>query len=134
MIRRQPVSTRTDTRFPSTTLFRSDKPTERSTAFSVLQGLVGGVGTVLQQLLGFMRLVQRCFYRIAQLRCLRFGLPWRWRRDAGTVTVTAADGKQLGRASCRGSVCHYVLIPGVAVISKATLYCCFSVHLLFTPS
>src|SRR3546814_14384373 len=110
MIRRPPRSTRTDTLFPYTTLFRSDHAACRFLAEKITQGL------------------QRMWFALASLhpRVLKSkafqcsGVPGR-----ATVIVVRhgvsipGDAErrcsiEIGRASCWDRVCQYVLISVVA--------------------
>src|SRR3546814_12692077 len=106
MIRRPPRSTRTDTLFPYTTLFRSD-PSSPGGGFDFANLMIGGID------------------RIELLRGAN-SLPWGSQAIGGVVSVTTtrppADGgdrttgrfgaevcapaTENGRASCRGRVCQ----------------------------
>src|SRR3546814_12173756 len=126
MIRRPPRSTRTDTRLPYTTLFRS---------FRVARILVGGIfepGLHLARQLDRHRLA-KAILRLA--RCdanpafrnrifLDVGALLALEADADTALqhlhvemVRARIGK-IGRDSCRERVCQYVSIYVVAVSFK----------------
>src|SRR3546814_16450221 len=109
MIRRPPRSTRTDTLFPYTTLFRSDEALGRSIADwlpPLLQNIrrldsisPERLTRVLQDMLGWEG--GRALERMA---------PARLATPAGSSHEidSAADGGQIGRASCRERVCQYV--------------------------
>src|SRR3546814_12571375 len=104
MIRRPPRSTRTDTLFPYTTLFRSYQPhTEKSTLFDLGRragrARHGGSKSAIGYLSGApppAQSTEQVDLRVGDAgvgegeRCLRLG--------AG----------QIGRASCRERVCQYV--------------------------
>src|SRR3546814_15503589 len=120
MIRRPPRSTRTDTLFPSTTLFRSSRPEAggRTHPGRQIRGIAGEKG-----------------------RCGMAGAPARQRLYPGGA-LTAPDARihtgqriarlsqgrcdlrevrsrlQIGRESCRERVCQYVEISEVAVALK----------------
>src|SRR3546814_20155854 len=110
MIRRPPRSTRTDTLFPYTTLFRSDvlgqvgDPVQVAAALlrQALAGVVdhhaahgrGGIGEEVRAIVEL---------GLAPADQLQVGL------------VDQRGGIQIGRASCRGGVCQYVTISVVAV-------------------
>src|SRR3546814_14965308 len=98
MIRRPPRTTRTDTLFPYTTLFRSPVPQLRA----------HGKG---QHILGIALSGAR---EIDMDRLDAAGLqPRRQRRTAALQIMLAAladadEQQQIGRASCRERVCQYV--------------------------
>src|SRR3546814_20146970 len=112
MIRRPPKSTRTDTLFPYTTLFRSvDLPTGESWRESVAYAS-GTRGVAVETPLGLMGL-SICYD-------LRFPDLYRALSNAGATilsipaafTVPTAEAhwhvllRELGRASCRERVCN----------------------------
>src|SRR3546814_18329775 len=118
MIRRPPRSTRTDTLFPYTTLFRSDREqqqpplraagvmaAERVQARRRLRGWVRGEGI-------------EPGFEPAQHR----GGLGRERAAAARrpviVPAPAAEHREIGRASCRDRVCQYVSLSVVAVSLK----------------
>src|SRR3546814_21003741 len=117
MIRRPPRSTRTDTLFPFTTLFRSDQRGSSVSQYFALEGLrvdtqgltseaTGTLNTVVgRQVVGS---VKRTFrfewtYTGVELRLIGFGavVP---NKPSGEVTLSAPA--QIGRAACRGRVCQ----------------------------
>src|SRR3546814_19640017 len=103
MIRRPPRSTRTDTLFPYTTLFRSQPcrllPLSRSPAR------------------------RRDNHMQSRSFPTRFPLPvFRLARHQKRKGAVAAPAGQIGRASCRERVCQYVWISVVGVyINKKTI-------------
>src|SRR3546814_17210930 len=107
MIRRPPRSTRTDTLFPYTTLFRSD-------AALVGPGVVQGPQGLLE-LLGEERLhgIPPRLQSIAVVQAHRIGIDL---EDLDTAVckrvvdpaVVDAGFAEIGRASCRERVCQYV--------------------------
>src|SRR3546814_14439309 len=124
MIRRPPRSTRTDTRFPYTTLFRSGlaravpSPSvmpERSVAFApALQGCESSVWA--DDLPRPSRMLARP-EPIDVLALLPDDAPrmFVWRRKRYRVPPGAGPERQTGRASCRDRVGQSVWIPVVAV-------------------
>src|SRR3546814_20479965 len=108
MIPRPPISTRTDTLFPYTTLFRSRKCGSKSTDFE------------------FRRLIKTIVDQDdAHGHFPDYALSFDNTRDQ--VTFTPRAGKALpqetlfpkiGRAACRDRVCQYVKIQVVAVSLK----------------
>src|SRR3546814_20141336 len=115
MIRRPPRSTRTDTPFPDTTLFRSAETRGRGTDARIAVGSAGGGGFLLPR--GVVRLERAGGDRVEGrgggaargMGGVR-GARSRWLADRG-----GARAGQIGRASGRGRVCQYVSISGVAV-------------------
>src|SRR3546814_11540085 len=117
MIRRPPRSTRTDTLFPYTTLFRSCRP-------CCGHRLVRPRSSVLRRnrRCDFARPLDlrgargRDRQRVARGReARRTGAPCRCRGDRGNLSrVPRAAARLAGRASCRARVCQYVLISVVA--------------------
>src|SRR3546814_11602347 len=99
MIRRPPRSTRTDTLFPYTTLFRSQ-------AFLLLEGGNGLLRARAEYTVGrhlHVRLVQGDLERLdAVAPHERLGQTQQ--RRGGR----RGDDRQIGRASCRERVCQYV--------------------------
>src|SRR3546814_18792636 len=134
MIRRPPVSTRTDTLFPYTTLFRSlerqlldlvevDAPVVP--AHAVLHGvepLAGEVrlGAVGEMTAGGERHAEDGIAGLQQgEQDALIGLRARMRLHVDELAVEKlARAREIGRASCRERVCQYVLISGVAVVLK----------------
>src|SRR3546814_14719604 len=138
MIRQPPRSTRTDTLFPYTTLFRSNEhPEEDSLA---VRARVGSVATEhLSDLVGVMsdtKLVQTVSERLQPLGTSEvdpsFGehpIDRRVEGDALAVGQTvnelleghqAVIGFALGRAACWARVCQYVYISVVAATLQKT--------------
>src|SRR3546814_17818266 len=99
MIRRPPRSTRTDTLFPYTTLFRSIDPARKPADYAALADL-------------------RSDFR--DLGCAKFShrpvarQPADMAREIGDE-ARAIGGMEFGRAACRERVCQYVSISEVAV-------------------
>src|SRR3546814_11868200 len=122
MIRRPPSSTRTDTLFPYTTLFRSLGVVDVTSRLQAVPGPGGHetrlVGSGTAQM---VRLDNAFFASLAG------GLPkivTRLERGPDLVlhftdlVLTARDIRKIGRASCRERGCKYVEIPVVAVSIK----------------
>src|SRR3546814_14610897 len=110
MIRRPPKSTRTDTLFPYTTLFRSPRQILWHRAQPIggdvkQMGLIGGGGlarieTDLRRNLCFaQRGVEIDRSRKGRSHLLK---------DRSTRPIGTERGRQIGRASCRERVCQYV--------------------------
>src|SRR3546814_18745405 len=100
MIRRPPRSTRTDTLFPYTTLFRSDA----GDSLALLCSGKSGIGSALSSLanncqLGAINGDDDSHHASATAALTRPG---------GRVGVSAGRGRELGRASGRERVCQYV--------------------------
>src|SRR3546814_17573834 len=100
MIRRPPISTRTDTLFPYTTLFRS-LITESAQMYAEEHTLAG------------IRQAKAAFAQPGQLDRLKkyHGEKAAWVLSAWIDTWLSpgfADWSQIGRASCRERVCQYV--------------------------
>src|SRR3546814_13702449 len=126
MIRRPPRSTRTDTLFPYTTLFRSDAGTQRGDQGADLRGrehavearaldvedfsaqrqhrLVLAVAALLGRAAGRVTLDDE---QLAERRVL-FLAVGELAGQAGDVECALAPGQEIGRASCRERVCEYV--------------------------
>src|SRR3546814_16756281 len=118
MIRRPPRSTRTDTLFPYTTLFRSrgvgrmaglrDRPARRHDPVLDLPthprtaALLGRQAAAAGPAAGRLRAVQRPAAH----------------QDLAAPARPAARLRQIGRASCRERVCQYVEISVAAVSLK----------------
>src|SRR3546814_18272371 len=107
MIRRPPVTTRTDTLFPYTTLFRSGREVVELRAAQQRVGAVVAGQRDAQVVVGGQRLFdQRGQLRIAE------GLPERRVGIRGGGGVRGSVGRrrrlEIGRAACRQSVCQYV--------------------------
>src|SRR3546814_11263475 len=83
MIRRPPRSTRTDTLFPYTTLFRS--------------------GAIVAVTLIYRQRVWTLLTGLADRETRNYAL-----KLALAFVITAALGMEIGRASCRERVCQYV--------------------------
>src|SRR3546814_19132269 len=110
MLRRPPRSTRTDTLFPYTTLFRSTRDS-KTAIFDVL--VIGDRG---EQYLVEMQLAnQECFKDRAYFYDSRMfteqlprGNAHRFCDIKETHFIGILDFIQIGRASCRERVCQYV--------------------------
>src|SRR3546814_20769475 len=104
MIRRPPRSTRTDTLFPYTTLFRSRVRKDQEGPVAHHAAHAGG---------------QECWLAherpILSDVCLDAEVEF---RKFQHVTSTGADEVSIGRASCRERVCQYVSISVVGVSLK----------------
>src|SRR3546814_18074759 len=113
MIRRPPRSTRTDTLFPYTTLFRSGRagPSLRLRGGAGLSCALSGKPQCANQLCGGRR------YRPAG-RSLRLVVQLRRPDTVATDLAGAERHSEIGSASFRARVCHYVLISFVAVLFK----------------
>src|SRR3546814_20007113 len=104
MIRRPPISTRTDTLFPYTTLFRSDptRPTAALHAFLTTRaadlGLLAAAAVALATT-GSMR-----YDTLGELR----GWPVHAVSVGILLAALAKSAQEIGRASCRERVCQYV--------------------------
>src|SRR3546814_12798280 len=100
MIRRPPRSTRTDTRFPYTTLFRS-------TALPPWQGRGEGraLRTAREPRREPARLPHACEPPRHALCVGRPTPPWLWHRPSDRLLPPR---REIGRASCRERVCQYV--------------------------
>src|SRR3546814_11532630 len=114
MIRRPPRSTRTDTLFPYTTLFRSSKHvTPHSFRHATAVHLVAaGVDiTVIRSWLGHVSLDTTNHYAQANLETKRKALEQVGAPAASTVPPSwtrEASMREIGRASCRERVVQYV--------------------------
>src|SRR3546814_12496901 len=98
MIRRPPRSTRTDTLFPYTTLFRS--PVDVATAVNAHGGPHGRLDFESETF------VAHALQDPIWERDLSLPLG---RKDTGhAVAFTCKDHGEIGRASCRERVCQYV--------------------------
>src|SRR3546814_16989168 len=122
MIRRPPRSTRTDTLFPYTTLFRSARPGSRRRSANRRYGRGGGrnrrgsSGTDRRLDFRFPFWVYDTRPRVAKperkesesaMMCDRFV----WIPNILWITAQIPDAaweRQIGRASCRERVCQYV--------------------------
>src|SRR3546814_17788751 len=92
MIRRPPRSTRTDTRFPYTTLFRSDFAEILLRAHELLRDTPALLAHYRQ------RFGQLLVDEFQDTNSIQYGF----------VRLLAGDTGQSGRASCRERVCQYV--------------------------
>src|SRR3546814_17847832 len=100
MIRRPPRSTRTDTLFPYTALFRSIEGDERMRRIvGVISGNAEGASDVLR-LDHDLRSRRRMVFNTAGGNSVLLDMP-------RAVHLHDGDG-QIGRASCRERVCQYV--------------------------
>src|SRR3546814_17987670 len=115
MIRRPPRSTRTDTLFPYTTLFRSNW--YRANVWHVL---TRHYGTTSLPVFGMWSdgdfAIAESQMRNSQRQVTG---PWRYQRIDNAshwLQLDRADdsNKQIGRATCRASVCQFVYLSGVA--------------------
>src|SRR3546814_12265032 len=102
MIRRPPRSTRTDTLFPYTTLFRSSPPAiwPRLTLAIEVSSTSMKVGRLM---------IETISHGLYGPAAERVGVHWctaALATDPRTLTAGTAD--TIGRASCRASECQYV--------------------------
>src|SRR3546814_18327721 len=100
MIRRPPRSTRTDTLFPYTTLFRSDLTLVRMTPDLVYDLLIGA-GCAKKLIFSWGGNPG-----VGSLHRLRDAVEKGWPQPLEIEEHSHAD--QIGRASCRERVCQYV--------------------------
>src|SRR3546814_16541220 len=101
MIRRPPRSTRTDTLFPYTTLFRSTVGEERKRMLREIRKLDRRIDFLNNAIfLSVASAILVCLVVVLLFSAQLFGAPM------GTP--------QIGRASCRERVCQYVSISVVA--------------------
>src|SRR3546814_13471547 len=111
MIRPPPRSTRTDTLFPYTTLFRADVAENASSLFN---GVRGALEDGLSQAKGIPLLTVSgaTGKGIDTLLKVAFETREAWSRRIGTGELNRwferAVDAQIGRASCRERVCQYV--------------------------
>src|SRR3546814_16421610 len=106
MMRRPPRSTRTDTLFPYTTLFRS--PDERHRGVTSGRFLFGMESAGINQSAIADILGERCadpaaLFRPRQVNILAIKEPQRF-----TGILERTVDPEIGRASCRERVCQYV--------------------------
>src|SRR3546814_13648308 len=100
MIRRPPRSTRTDTRFPYTTLFKA-----HADLLSKTIAQLGGKPVAAKDKYTFPTDTLK-----TQADVLRFAASL----EQGAVSAYLGAVPEIGRASCRDSVCQYVSISVVA--------------------
>src|SRR3546814_18816796 len=128
MIRRPPRSTRTDTLFPYTTLFRSPLATgavgRRSGAVGYLPDRLPAVAgdvdaqradrgrifdrTAAMRVFRPRRIEPAAHHRRARARAVQPEIVDPRRRADGVRPAQPADRPEIGRASCRERVCKYV--------------------------
>src|SRR3546814_11547986 len=104
MIRRPPSSTRTDTLFPYTTLFRSLWDLDvahQDHVFHTAQALAGAVG--VERTHGAIMAGVHCGQQIKALRAADFA-----KDDTIRTHTQSVLDEEIGRASCRARVCQYV--------------------------
>src|SRR3546814_12995535 len=109
MIRRPPRSTRTDTLFPYTTLFRSRRSYLQYSSSNLLDC---GEPNVADR--GPAGELSREIAHSAPRRQAEVAAPGRPRSGVGDVEKRLRE-EQIGRASCRARVCPYVKLLVVAV-------------------
>src|SRR3546814_20688444 len=114
MIRRTPIATRTDTLFPYTTRFRSVQRASRDNGFQYRDPRGS---PALREAIATMLKSQRCLPVTAENICITRGSQ-NGIFLAAQVLIQPGDSVEIGRASCRESVCQYVSIPVVAVSLK----------------
>src|SRR3546814_18814102 len=110
MIRRPPRSTRTDTLFPYTTLFRSPTASRERDFSEVSYGCRAAVtqfhpypGTPPAR-------AQPCWWPCTAGRARRFAGACADLRERRGNFAVAMTQEEIGRASCRERVCQYVLV------------------------
>src|SRR3546814_19736205 len=115
MIRRPPRSTRTDTLFPYTTLFRSD---DARNVISVALEIIAGADKAFKAVARLRRHEadrarrgvapeQRALRTAQHLHALKIEEGGAELRTASAIDAVEID-RQIGRASCRERVCQYV--------------------------
>src|SRR3546814_19944897 len=109
-IRRPPRSTRTDTLFPYTTLFRSTKMDQKQLTEEGHYGVLGGAGARME-----MPGCSLCMGNQAQVRegatvmsTSTRNFPNRLGKNSNVFLGSAELAAKIGRASCRERVCQYV--------------------------
>src|SRR3546814_13662334 len=114
MIRRPPRSTRTDTLFPYTTLFRSSS-SEKS-AVSLMSSARWRNEPLRATRKALFSIPRECSYLLLPMdkRDDQNAIPAAMAADAGG----AGGWREIGRASCRGRGCQYVWSSVVAVSLK----------------
>src|SRR3546814_11000345 len=105
MIRRPTRSTRTDTRLPYTTLFRSAGLTFTTSAKHGRPFLEGRAGNCLPPFLSHRWLLRRRSLEMSGLRLENAGRQCRFQIFVDFDYLIIAE---IGRASCRERVCQYV--------------------------
>src|SRR3546814_14398832 len=106
MIRRPPRSTRTDTLFPYTTLFRSGRVLALTRGTGIKLGEAPPTGGQYFDI-GEQIEESRDLPPLTRI----FGCQFRndrWELPALTPETRSTSGSQIGRASCRERVCQYV--------------------------
>src|SRR3546814_10954304 len=113
MIRRPPRSTRTDTLFPYTTLFRSAEAAVRArvaaktTASAAIAERHGGIAVAVDLAAIILRAL-----RLVGQQVIGLGDVGEFLRRLGIVLVLVGvqflGGFEIGRAACRERVCQYV--------------------------
>src|SRR3546814_20071379 len=104
MIRRPPKSTRTDTLFPYTTLFRSvllRRVQAHLPDITLASTAALGLDPDFVEAIGFAWLARETLAGRAGNRCEVTG-------DRGPSVLGAIYAAEIGRASCRERVCQYV--------------------------
>src|SRR3546814_13714843 len=126
MIRRPPISTRTDTLFPYTTLLRSRETSSLATSLPPDWAGAGACWCVTPEAEDAALLLDpaatREFFKLVALLIDLFDAshlfwsPARLWSDAPQFRAAVAEmlASGIGRASCRERVCPYGEIPGVA--------------------
>src|SRR3546814_12558349 len=123
MRRRPPRSTRTDTLFPYTTLFRSSIVEDALGAFGKLDAVVNNAGILRDRIFHKMsqvdwddviRINLNGYYYVSKAAALHFkdqgaGAFVHFTSTSGLITnFGQANYSDIGRASCRDRVCQYV--------------------------
>src|SRR3546814_11474605 len=116
MIRRPPRSTRTDTLFPYTTLFRSELRGAAAISRPVIataKGAAAALGLAAEQRTQAIVEIAPDFVQVGWAVALI-----RPARRFGAVIVATSPTRKIGRAACRERVWQYVSIAVVAVHVK----------------
>src|SRR3546814_18385378 len=120
MIRRPPRSTRTDTLFPYTTLFRSNRRPDAGAAPVPMSS--GEDPEQSKKMLAALAKAQGAFLKNADYVGSRFADEARamhlGEQDHRQIYSETSPDEEIGRACCRERVCKYVKISVVAVALK----------------
>src|SRR3546814_13763496 len=113
MTRRPPISTRTDTLFPYTTLCRSARPMAGGARMAEMPAAIAGPVAGMARMAAVLRQRDEVILMEAleQASGAATGIVRRRRVDQGRlprIFIVASHGEQIGRASCRERVWQYV--------------------------